>query len=232
MTPSPETIAAYADGELEGEALREVEAAVAADPALQAQVAAHRALKRRLGAHFAPTAEESVPDSLVRAVRGGGEVVDFADAARRRARPAASSPWRRYAGPALAASLVLGLVGVGLRQQQSSTYAPGEIAVALQGQLAETQSPQAPVRILLSFRDDAGAFCRGFSSAAQSGIACKDDRGWRLRKVVGGEEAAAGDYRQAGSADADVLAAIQDMARGEALDAQAERSAMQRGWRN
>jgi hypothetical protein len=232
MTPSPETIAAYADGGLEGEALREVEAAVAADPALQAQVAAHRALKRRLGAHFAPIAEESVPDSLVRAVRGGGEVVDFADAARRRARPAASSPWRRYAGPALAASLVLGLIGVGLRQQQSSDYAHGEIAGALEGQLAETQSPQAPVRILLSFRDGAGAFCRGFSSAAQSGIACKDDRGWRLRKVVGGEEAAPGDYRQAGSADADVLAAIQDMARGEALDAQAERSAMQRGWRD
>lgn len=231
MKLSPEIIAAYADGELEGEALREVEAAVAADPALQAEVQAHQALRRRLGAHFAPVAQELVPESLVRAVRGGGEVVDFAEAARRRARPAAASPWRRYVGPALAASLVMGLVGVGLRQQ-SSGYAQGEIALALQDQLVETQPPQAPVRILLSFRDGAGAFCRGFSSAAQSGIACKDDRGWRLRKVVGGEKAASGDYRQAGSADADVLAAIQDVARGEALDAQAERSAMQRGWRN
>ena len=57
---TPERLAAYADGELDGETARAVETAIAADPALQAQVAAHRALKARLSAHFAPIAAQPV----------------------------------------------------------------------------------------------------------------------------------------------------------------------------
>lgn len=237
MTLSRETIAAYADGELEGEALRQAEAAVADDPALRAQVDAHRALKVRLAAHFAPIAEAPVPESLVRAVTGKtksvGEIVDFAEAARKRAMPAAPGlRWSRFAGPALAASLVLALVGIGLSQRTSSGYAEGDVAAALDGQLVATQSAQAPVRILLSFRDAENRYCRGFSSAARSGIACRDDRGWRLGKTIGGASAPTGEYRQAGSADAAILAAIQDLAQGPALDAQGEQSAQRRGWRN
>lgn len=232
-TPSPEILAAYADGELEGEALRAVEAALAADPALRAEVDAHRALKARLAAHFAPIAEAPVPERLVRAVRGGGEIIDFAAAAGRRAKPPAPAPaWRRYAGPALAASLVLGLVGLGLSQRPAAGYAEGEVAAALESQLAATQPAKAPVRILLSFRDGEGRFCRGFSSVAEAGIACRDDRGWKLGKTIrGGAHAEGGEYRQAGSADAEVLAAIQDIAQGPGLDAQGERSAMRGGWR-
>lgn len=232
MTLSREMIAAYADGELDGETLSEVEALLATDPALRAQVEAHRALKARLAAHFAPIADAPVPERLIRAVKGSAEVVDLTGARRQRQETTAWRPrWRWIVGPALAASLVLVLFGTGLMQHSPGSYAEGEIASALENQLVETQSRQASVRILLSFRDDAGHFCRGFASASQSGIACRDQRGWKLDKVVGGSTAADDEYRQAGSADADVLAAIQDAAQGAALDAQEERSARSRGWR-
>jgi len=233
MTLSREMIAAYADGELEGETLDEVEALIASDPSLLAQVEAHRLLKARLSAHFAPIAEAPVPARLIRAIKGGAEVIDFAGARRRRQETAARGlRWIRIAGPALAASLILAVLGMGLVQRSAGSYAQGEIASALENQLVETQSPQASVRILLSFRDGAGHFCRGFSSAARSGIACRDGRGWKLDKVIGGSKVAGGEYRQAGSADAEVLAAIQDIAQGPALDGQEERSARSNGWRD
>src|SRR5690606_11603626 len=68
MTIPPELLAAYADGELDAEAARAVEAEIAGNPALQAQLAAHRALRARLAAHFAPIAEQPVPERLKQAV--------------------------------------------------------------------------------------------------------------------------------------------------------------------
>lgn len=238
MTISRETIAAYADGELDGAALQDVEAALAADPELRAQVEAHRALKARLSAHFAPIAEAPLPDSLVRAVKAGldedgAQVIDFAEAAARKRAPSVPQPAPRFrwVGPALAASLVAVVVGYGISQRSVNDYAVGEVAIALDRQLVETQPREAPVRVLLSFRDGTGRFCRGFSSATQAGVACRDGRGWKLDKLFGGGTAQAGDYRQAGSADADVMAAIQDMAQGPALDSDGEKSAMRAGWR-
>jgi hypothetical protein len=110
-------------------------------------------------------------------------------------------------------------------------YAVGDVAAALDHQLVATQPAGAPVRILLSFRDGEGNFCRGFSSAGQSGVACRDGRGWRLGKVIGSQLTRTGEYRQAGSADAEVLSAIQDLAQGPALDQEGERNAIRAGWR-
>jgi hypothetical protein len=235
MNVSKEMIAAYADGELEGQVLREVEAAIAADPKLRAEVDAHLALKVRLAERFAPLLDRPVPARFTALLTGGeaeNKLVGFAEVARKRAKPPVPRlHWRSLAGPALAASLVLALVGFGLSQRPSADYAEGQIAAALDSQLVETQSPQAPVRILLSFRDGEGRFCRGFSSAVQSGVACHDERGWKLGKVTGGQKARESEYRQAGSAEADVHSAIQDIAKGPALDAEGERNAMLRGWR-
>ena len=228
MSLPKETIAAYADGELDGDGLREAEVAIAADPALQEQLEAHRALKSRLSAHFAPIVEAPVPEHLVRAVKGRAAVVDFTAVVRKRTQY--MLPRFAWAGPALAASLVAGLVGFGLSQRSVRDYAVGDVAAALDSQLVANQSPQAPVRILLSFRDGQGNYCRGFSSTAQSGVACRDGRGWKLGKVIESEKAKAGEYRQAGSADAAVLSAIQDMADGPALNGEGEETARRAGW--
>ena len=64
MTVTREDLAAYADGELPPERAQQVAQAVERDPELVQQLAAHRALKDRLAGHFAPIAEQPVPDRL------------------------------------------------------------------------------------------------------------------------------------------------------------------------
>lgn len=233
MTISPELLAAFADGELDAETARNVEAELAGSPKLQADLAAHCALRARLSAHFAPIAEQPVPDRLREAVIGDGSaptVIDFASEARQRRWAVLPARWGRIAGPALAASLVLALVGYGLRPSDD-TYAQGELAQALDGQLAATQKADAPIRVLLSFQDGQGQYCRGFTGKAHSGLACHDDRGWRLLKTFSGTGSGSTEYRQAGSPDMVVLAAIQNMAVGAALDAAEEEQAARQRWR-
>jgi hypothetical protein len=232
MTISPELLAAYADGELDAEAARAVEAKVAESPELQAKLAAHRALRTRLSAHFAPIADQPVPGHLRQALFADGpkpNVVDFTAQARKRRVMGAPTQWMRIAGPALAASLVLALVGMNL--MPSHDYAQGDLASALDRQMAATQKEDAPVRILLSFRDKDGQYCRGFAGKDRSGIACRDDRGWRLRKLLAAAGSNTAEYRQAGSPDMAVMAAIDAMAAGPALDAVEEKRAASLGWR-
>lgn len=233
MTVSPELLAAYADGELDAETARTVEAEVAGDAQLQADLAAHRALRARLSAHFAPIAEQPIPDRLRQMVtspdQAESNVIDFAAQAERRRAPVMQARWVRYAGPALAATLVLAFVGFGLRSKDSG-YAAGDLAQALDGQLVATQPADAPVRVLLTFQDKQGQYCRGFSGQARSGIACRDDRGWRLMKVLDGAKGSDTEYRQAGSPNMAIMAAAQDMAAGEALDAEQEEKALHSGW--
>lgn len=235
MTISPERLAAYADNQLTGAEAAEVEAALASNPELLKQLEAHKALKARLSAHFAPVLGEEVPERLVSLLNpqatapSAAEVIDFTEAAKKlRARRYPAS-WARYAGPAIAASLVLALIGYGLRP--STPYASGEIAAALDDQLVATQPEGAKVRVLLSFRDSSGDFCRGFAADAQSGIACRDARGWKLEKVFAPHDNQVGEFRQAGSPDAATMAAIQDMAVGGALDSKGEIEARSKGWR-
>jgi hypothetical protein len=234
MTISPELLAAYADGELDAGTARTVETEIARDPQLQADLAAHRALRSRLATHFAPIVEQPVPDRLRKAVLADGEpssVIDFVEQARKRRAPVLPARWGRIVGPALAASLVLALFGYRLRPVENS-YAQGEVASALDSQLVATQKTDAPVRILLSFQDRQGHYCRGFAQSARAGLACRDARGWRLLRTFRGPKNDATEYRQAGSPDMEVMAAAQNMAAGEAFDAAQEEQAARQRWRS
>lgn len=248
-TIDPETLAAYAEGQLGPAEAATVEAAIAADPALAQEVAAHRALKARLLAHFEPVLEAPVPDPLLALIRGAGsegaapagEVVDFGAArAARDAAPRRSFLGHRWAmGGAMAASLVLGLFiggrapsGALVRESDGRLMAAAGLDRALSEEVS-SGSAAGGVRILLSMRDSAGSYCRAFDAGTMAGIACRDDRGWVIRRAdaaaaPGGE---GGAYRQAGSSDAAIMAAAQDMAAGDALDAAAEKAAMEKGWR-
>ncbi|MBV1689478.1 anti-sigma factor [Novosphingobium sp. G106] len=224
-------LAAYADGELDAETARTVESEIAGDPRLQADLVAHRALRTRLAAHFAPITEQAVPERLRQAVfseDNGADIIDFATQARERRERATPVRWARIAGPALAASLVIALIGIGTRPADTS-YAHGDLAQALDSQLVATQKGDAPVRILLSFQDKQGHYCRGFTGEARSGIACRNDDGWRLLKTFDSTKGDRTEYRQAGSAE--IMTTVQDMAAGEALDAEQEARAAQLGWR-
>lgn len=237
MTITPERLAAFADGELPEAEARLVEADVAQNPDLARQVAAHRALRQRLSAHFAPILNAPLPDHLVAPLASPDpSVVDFAKARQRRDTRRGIPRWTWIAGPALAASLVLAVILPGQDNADTTlvegrAYAANSLAKALDSQLSSASPASAQTRILLSFKDSAGTYCRAFSGKAKSGIACRDQQGWQLRKLIGGSHGAGGAYRQAGNPNAELMTLAQDMAPEGALDANQEQAAKAGGWR-
>jgi hypothetical protein len=228
MTVTREEVAAFADGELDAARTAEVAAALEADPALEAQVREHRALKQRLGLHFAPIMDAPLPDRLTAPLRPApAEVVSFAAAREKRERARGLPRWSWFAVPALAASLAL---AVFLPRGASDGYAAGGLAATLDHQLIAAQDADAPTRVLLSFRDQTGTYCRAFAGEAQSGIACRDMNGWKLRYAGAGVASQDGDYRMAGNPAAAVLERAQAMAGGPALNEAQEAAARKRGW--
>jgi hypothetical protein len=225
-----EELAAFADGELDEPRRGEVAMTVAADPALAAEVERHRALKARLAAHFAPILDQPVPERLTALLEGAErKVADFASARQRKA--ARGIPrWSWIAGPALAASLALA-VFLPRGGEVPAGYAKPGLAAVLDSGLVATQASDAPTRILLSFRNRAGQYCRAFSGNTRSGIACKDAAGWRLETTASGATPENGDYRMAGSPASAIMAEAQEMAAGSALTAEQEQAARARDWR-
>lgn len=235
MNITDETLASYADGELESNVAAQVAAAVAADPALAAKIEAHRALRERLASHYAPFAEQPLPPHLTALLSGaqhsaddnGGEVISFAAARQKRGLVPVLRRWGPIAGPALAASLVLTV----LQPWKGSpdVYADPALATVLETQLAANQPAGAETRILLSFERESGGLCRAWRGETEGGIACRDETGWKVEQQFALGGAQSSEFRQAGS-ESDLLAAAQDMAAGGALDAAQEQAARERNW--
>jgi hypothetical protein len=230
MSVTPEELAAFADGELEEPRRSQVAAEVAQDDALAAEVERHRALRARLAAHFAPILDQPLPERLTVPLGGGqAKVADLATARQRRA--AFRLPrWGWIAAPALAASLALAVFLPGVNEVPDG-YAGTELAALLDDRLVAQQGGDERVRVLLSFRDEAGAYCRAFTSAEEGGIACRDETGWHLRYETEGADGQGTDYRMAGADTAELLERAQDMAFGPALDRAEEVAARASRWR-
>ena len=92
------------------------------------------------------------------------------------------------------------------------------------------QPAGADTRILLSFRNGEGDYCRAFNAVSGNGIACRDAQGWKLEALGAGEAESASDYRMAGADAGAIMAQAQSMADGPALDAEAEAAARAAGW--
>lgn len=229
MSFDPATVAAFVDGELDDLTARRIEREAENDPAIAAEIARHRALRAQLSAHFAPVADEPVPDRLRALLVDAG--VDTSLSERREAKRARFAPahWG-----AIAASLVLGLT-LGLRPwapapdvtgANGMLVASGGLADALDTQLASNQPANADIRIALSFRDKQGRTCRSFEGPDLSGIGCRDGGRWALERTAAGQKGS--EYRQASSGE--LAAASAAMMAGAPFDAAAERAARNKGW--
>lgn len=258
MTISDEELMAFADGELTGSDADRVAAAVAADPTLSARIEDERRLRTMLKGDLDPVMNEPVPENLTLLIADAAadeaerdmtdapvaqpaQVLDMAAARARRAakdkaqnRPAQPWPNQWRTGAAIAASLVLGVLlgaqvsGRGnVAEVDGQLVASGSLARSLEGRLASSEG--SDLRILASFQRG-GDYCRVYDGGASAGIACKEQDQWVLERTVPGSKAATGQYRQAGSPLADLMANAQDMAGGDPLDAQQERDARARGW--
>ena len=223
-----EDLIAYVDGELDEDAARAFTERMAADPGLAARVAQHRALRDRLRAAFEPILQAPVPERLVEAARAPP------------AAPPARSPWVGWA--AMAAGLALGvLIGRGLAdhgplrvERDGALVARGELARALDSQLAADQAGR-PIQVGLSFQARGGDYCRTFRASREriAGLACHEGKRW-IAKVATVDQAppAKADYRMAaGAISPAVLAAVDAMIAGEALDQAGETAARAKGWK-
>jgi anti-sigma factor RsiW len=207
--------------------------------ALMALLAGVAARETEAGTTEAPPRRPAEVHDLSEA-RARKEAAERAAAETRAARGGRTISTNSRWGMALAASLVLGLMlGTQLRthgptagdvtSEGGALVASGALAQGLERQLASTQDDRG-LRILTSFRRQGGDFCRVFDNGATAGIACKQGGGWRLERTMTGGGAASAEYRQAGSADAELMAAAQDMAVGEPLDADQEKVAKAISW--
>ncbi|WUR14267.1 hypothetical protein E7V67_003960 [[Empedobacter] haloabium] len=243
MSFSDEVLMAYADGELAGPERDAVERAVRDDPAVAAAVARHRQLRGDVFAAFADVLAEPVPPALRQAAAPNVVGLAAARAARTERQPAPRNGWWQWGGmaAALAVGVLAGIGGWQAAHQQGAgatlaataqgVLAQGALADALSHQLASTGVAGAPVRIGVTFQARDGSYCRSFALAAAAGLACREGNGWRVAVLQ--EQAAATQpaYRQAGVAmPPAVLEAIDERIEGSALDAAAERAALQRGW--
>ncbi len=232
MTFDRASIAAYVDGELDLVRAKRLEKAMADDALLAKAVEAERKLRARLSAHFDTVAEEPVPDRLAALLSGNVSLLD-------EQRSKKTARWYRPSvmqWGAMAASLAVGLMIGGTALNRDAGYvrdnggvlvASGELADALQTQLASTQGTDRKVRIGTSFASKDSGYCRTFESASLDGIACRAGKDWQLKQTLSGNGTSA--YRQA-SAGALAEAAAAMMA-GGAMDAAAEKAAAEKGWK-
>ena len=253
MKISPETLMAYADGELDSDARMAVALAVAVDPALAAQVAAHQALRQRINAAFDAELSEPVPERLRQAAQATGtaQVVDMA--ARRAAqasptplvavRERAGSGWLAWGG--MAAGLMVGVL-LGRIELPGTDLAPVSVSSGASGVLVSTGLAEAlgtqlasvpmagPVAVRLSFIDRDGRYCRAFELTGHAGLACRSGDGWTVQALVASTKSplgAEGGLRQAASPlPPALLSEIDQRIAGDPLNAGAEQMARSRSW--
>lgn len=225
MTIPPETLMAYADGELDPIAAKRVERAMADDPRLAAKVEQHLSLSASLRGAFAPIVDAPVSPTITAMLRESAVVAPIALRQARRERPF----WIGAVAASLVAGLLAGPLIVPARDdlafEGGHSVARGRMAQALDTQLASAQPADAAIRIGVTFHDRDGRLCRTFERGQTGGIACATGQDWQIDRLYGGSAARRADYRQAGSADA-IMAEAQAMMAGAPLDQTAEAKAL------
>ena len=251
MQFSDEILMAYADGEADADTRRQVEAAMALDPSIAERIAKHRGLRADLGAAFDGVLDEPMPSRLLDAANNSPAAGDAANsatvtdlnairAAKTRATKRRAWSWPEWTS--IAASLLIGIIAgrSALAPSGSALFAIDEEGVVaagalsaaltdrLGGELADTE-----VWVGLTFRAKGGEYCRTFSTDSAAGFACREADAWKVRALSEGiTSPAGGEYRMAGTeVPPAIVAAIEGVMAGAALDQEEEQAARARGWK-
>jgi hypothetical protein len=241
------TLDAYADGELPPAEMSRIAALIERRADLRAYVESQERLRHHLQTSFEPVMNEPIPERLEQlihsAVRKGPTRPSIL-----KERLREFFTWN-VIGPA-AATLAVGLfVGLAVERfvpeaapfvrstQSGQILAQGELAHALDDQLAANASPNEVVRVGLSFRSKQGRDCRTFewtaASVSTSGVACHATGGWHLAALVTqprhANDAAAYQTAGAGMPDA-IRSTVSAMISGEPFDPADERAARAAQW--
>ena len=246
MKYDDETLMAYADGELDAAQRAQIEAAIAQDPGLALRVQEHKALRATMTGAFSRVLDQPVPERLEAAARVGvraetparGNVIKFPARSAR----APSPPWRAREWIAMAASLLLGVLlswrllvpanSALFEAGEGGLLARGELARALENQLASEQSGGERVLIGLTFKAHDGNYCRSFvlRAARTAGLACRVGSEWQV-PATDSSLVSEGGMQQANSAlPPSILRIIEARMEGTALDAEGEKAARVGTW--
>ena len=250
MNYDDETLMAYADGELDPVQRAEIAAAEDKDPELARRVEKQRALRAAVAGAFANVVDEPLPARLLAAANGDTAAVSGARAPRSgkivqfpaRAGRAPGPGWGMREWLAMAASVVLGLLiswqlfapsGAGLMTaKHGALVARGNLANALDKQLASDQRPEEPVQIGVTFKARDGGYCRSFTlrGTKTAGLACRAGGEWQVAATSVADIQAGQVQQAAATLPAAVLSAIETRRVGDALDAAGEENARLGGW--
>jgi hypothetical protein len=242
-----ETLMAYADGELDAKTRSEIAAAVEKDSGLARRVEQHCALRARVTGAFEKVLDQSVPERLAEIARGGttpalsmdhGKVLQFPTRTAR----APAAPWRAREWVAMAASLVLGVLlswrffasadSSPVAASKDALVARGELASALERQLASAQQGDEPVLIGLTFKAREGNYCRSFVLRATrtAGLACRIGSEWQIPATDSSVLPEGGMQQASSTLPPSILRIIEARMDGAALDAEGEKNAQLGAW--
>lgn len=250
MGITDQLLMAYVDGELSPDLAALILSRLETEPDLLERLEQHQRLRRELSAAYGPVMGEPLPASLAALLsREGAQAAPSQAAALfRLAKPRQGSTFSRFGviWPALAAAAAA-VFGVGLsearhagdpltRSGDGRIVASGPLARSLERSLAADAAGPGATKIMASFEDRSGRYCRVFEGAAdghEDGVACKSDGRWQVVALANGAGAEPSNgYRQASSSlTPSVAAAVDELQASSALTPEQERKAQTQQWR-
>ncbi|MDP3852616.1 hypothetical protein [Phenylobacterium sp.] len=230
MILDDETLMAFADGELDAEASREVADAIAHDPVLRARVERFRAV-RALVSDAATAHAPPVPPGLLDAAR---RHVDRTQAGRWTLPTALAAG---IAGLALGLGVMTAQTGPALVDVKAGMAARGALKAALDATPSGESKAGGGLAVSPQYtlRAADGRTCRGFRVTGRAsvleGAACREDDGWRLLVLAPAVAAPKGGFATAASPEpVAVQAAVDALGAGDPLGREAERALIEAGW--
>lgn len=241
MTISDDKLSAFIDGELSGDELKQIAAAIDADASLRRRVEAFAASDAILQRAYSAIGETPMPAAVVELLKEPARADKFVAIGRPPAR------WRLP----LAASVALGAgVALGLLVAEPRRMAPAP-SVMLAGAVNPADALHAALEtapsgdsvllggartasMVLTFRSPDGGYCREFTLETTAdktrAIACRNDGQWSV-KLAAAEAPGAGGYAPAASGVSTAFDAGAEMlGASEPLDRMREDALLQSKW--